>query len=321
MIVHTLDRRPSVLWRSLVAIDPASFSGIAHLPNPPSIVALLAPVTRRFAASPIVHLAPSHVVRASRVLLSSLVHPAPGTITPDVHLDRVLLTLACEILRECTDAGDLCDEDGSMEARLRALLHERHTDPELDVAQLARELHVSRRQLYRHAQEGEGIAALIASQRYQTARVTARSHHRRSRAARRILDLRAPARSVPRPRRRHPERASPAQWRSAPSRLGRPSRTAPHRTELTAPLPAPSRLCRDQEVSCLPGASRRGLRKLILSDGGDRYAAVAGEAPDGGRIGIRAPASSRAGDDLRRPGQFRAVVASGCTGGIPDRRA
>ena len=116
-----------------------------------SIVALLAPVTRRFAASPIVHLAPSHVVRASRVLLSSLVHPAPGTITPDVHLDRVLLTLACEILRECTDAGDLCDEDGSMEARLRALLHERHTDPELDVAQLARELHVSRRQLYRHA--------------------------------------------------------------------------------------------------------------------------------------------------------------------------
>ena len=170
MIVHTLDRRPSVLWRSLVAIDPASFSGIAHLPNPPSIVALLAPVTRRFAASPIVHLAPSHVVRASRVLLSSLVHPAPGTITPDVHLDRVLLTLACEILRECTDAGDLCDEDGSMEARLRALLHERHTDPELDVAQLARELHVSRRQLYRHGQDGEGIAALIASQRYQTAR-------------------------------------------------------------------------------------------------------------------------------------------------------
>ena len=177
MIVHTLERRPSVLWRSLIAIDPADFSGVARLPNPPRVVALLTPVTRRLTAAPIVYLGPSQVVRASRVLLSSLVNPPPGANRPDAHLDRVLITLTSEILRECTNTGELCSADNSIEAQLRTLLRERHTDPELDVAQIARELHVSRRQLYRHIQQGEGVATLIANHRYETAKSLLETRH------------------------------------------------------------------------------------------------------------------------------------------------
>lgn len=177
LIVHALEPRSSVLWRSLMAIDAGAFSAIAHSPGAPRVVAMLTPVTRRVTAPPIVHLAPSQIVRASRVLLSSLVNPPPGANAPDAHLDRLLIAVSCEILRACTSTGELCTEDTSIEARLRTLLHERHTDPELDVAQIARELHVSRRQLYRHTQEGEGIAALIANLRYDTARSLLETRH------------------------------------------------------------------------------------------------------------------------------------------------
>ena len=52
--------------------------------------------------------------------------------------------------------------------RLRRLIDARHRDPRVDVAWLARELHTSRRQLYR-AVNGTGVAALLSRRRVETA--------------------------------------------------------------------------------------------------------------------------------------------------------
>ncbi len=60
-------------------------------------------------------------------------------------------------------------------ARLFDLIEARHRDPRVDVAWLARELHTSRRHLYR-AVNGTGVAALLSHRRIETARALLIQH-------------------------------------------------------------------------------------------------------------------------------------------------
>ena len=64
------------------------------------------------------------------------------------------------------------DTSRSVRERTLQLVERRFADPDFAVADVARELHVSRRQLYRHfADSGESLAAVIAERRLEEVRI------------------------------------------------------------------------------------------------------------------------------------------------------
>lgn len=159
-----LDGARSVLLTGRGTIAPRSGGG--------SGLALATPLARVTSAllADVTELSDTPLVRASLALVTSLAEDfEPGEATGPRALDDALVNLVRGILDEHPRAAAPQSRDASLEVRVEALIEARHTDPRLDVVQLARELHTSRRQLYRHAGEG-GVAAMLAKRRVDTAR-------------------------------------------------------------------------------------------------------------------------------------------------------
>lgn len=134
-----------------------------------AVIAPLARVTSTLLA-PSTELLETPLVRASRALVTSIasdVRAGGAVVSP--ALDDVLMRLVRGIVDEHPRATAAQARDTTLDDRVSALIEARHTDPRLDVSQLARELHTSRRQLYRHVGEG-GVATLLSQRRVATAR-------------------------------------------------------------------------------------------------------------------------------------------------------
>jgi len=117
------------------------------------------------------------LVRASRPLIVSLLASrlAESSAESARAVDDVLLAVVRGILQENPQTAAPDSREATLAVRLSALIEARHSDPRLDVAQIARELHTSRRQLYRHV-DGAGVAALLTERRIETARDLLVSH-------------------------------------------------------------------------------------------------------------------------------------------------
>ncbi|MCH5641723.1 helix-turn-helix transcriptional regulator [Gordonia sp. ABSL49_1] len=75
------------------------------------------------------------------------------------------------LAQELYQTHRLDDTNRTVRARAQALIEQRFRDPEFAAPQLSRELHVSRRQMYRHfSAAGESLADLIANRRLQEVR-------------------------------------------------------------------------------------------------------------------------------------------------------
>lgn len=134
-----------------------------------ALAAPLAQVTNALLA-PSTELTASPLVRASRVFLESLSRHLPaGVSAGDRPVNDTLISLMRGIVGEQPHAIDQAASSSPLAARIVALIDVRHTDPRLDVASIARELHTSRRQLYRSS-GGAGIAAMLAQRRVDTAK-------------------------------------------------------------------------------------------------------------------------------------------------------
>lgn len=135
-------------------------------------LALAAPLARVTSAllADVTELSGTPLVRASRALLRSLSDDFEhGDAAGPRALDDALVNLVRGIVHEHPRAAAPQSREASLAVRIEALIEARHTDPRLDVVQLARELHTSRRQLYRQAGEG-GVATMLAQRRVATAR-------------------------------------------------------------------------------------------------------------------------------------------------------
>lgn len=150
--------------------------GPPHVMLPPQptgpFIAVVAPLARltRAALAPSTMLRETALVRASRQMLLSLLEDIPqrGILEPH-DIDEVLISLIRGVVRENPFVTAAGTTDAPLADRLAALIDARHGDPRLDVDSVARELHVSRRHLYRHVTGDDGIAALLAKRRVQTA--------------------------------------------------------------------------------------------------------------------------------------------------------
>lgn len=147
----------------------------AALPPPQSsgpFIAVAAPLARltHAALAPSTVLRETTLVRASRQLLLSLLEDIPqrGAVEPH-DVDEVLISLIRGVLHEHPSVTALTSAATPLADRLAALIDARHGDPRLDVDSVARELHVSRRHLYRHVTGDDGVAALLAKRRVETA--------------------------------------------------------------------------------------------------------------------------------------------------------
>ncbi|MFG2041374.1 helix-turn-helix domain-containing protein [Dactylosporangium sp. NPDC048998] len=180
LLVHRLDERDpgdpaagqprSLLVTHPRAVPPESRGG--------RTLALAAPLTRvtNAALAPATHLNQTPLVRASRSMMAGLLSDLDhGGRRFGLGVDDVLLSLLRGIVLEHPDASRTAPPEATMAARLRAFIEARHTDSRLDVAQVARELGISRRQLHRHAPAG-GVAAMLAERRLATARDLLAAH-------------------------------------------------------------------------------------------------------------------------------------------------
>ncbi|MFB8387593.1 helix-turn-helix domain-containing protein [Microbacterium sp. NPDC055910] len=150
-----------------------------RIPAPPRahIVALAVPLVCVTGSSlaPVTQLSETALVRASRALLESLARDLPsGEAASSRSLDDALVSLLRGILQEHPRTAAATSHEATFRARLAAVVDARHTDPRLDVVQLAHELHVSRRQLYRYADSG--VAAMLALRRVHTAQKLLAAH-------------------------------------------------------------------------------------------------------------------------------------------------
>ena len=108
------------------------------------------------------------LVRSSRRLLLDLASaPAPGA--PSAALEDWLVALMQGVVRENPSVMAGVRREGVVPQEITAMIEARHTDSTFDVAAMAQALHISRRQLYRYAPEGSGLAALLAQRRIDTA--------------------------------------------------------------------------------------------------------------------------------------------------------
>ena len=144
------------------------------VPSRPSgpFIAVVAPLARltRAPLAPSTILRETALVRASRQMLLSLLEDIPqrGVVEPH-DVDEVLISLIRGIVRENPFVTAPSAADAPLADRLAALIDARHGDPRLDVDSVARELHVSRRHLYRHVTGDDGVAVLLAKRRVETA--------------------------------------------------------------------------------------------------------------------------------------------------------
>lgn len=91
----------------------------------------------------------------------------PGTTS--AALEDWLVALVQGVVRENPSVIAGVRREGVVPQEISAMIEARHTDPTFDVAAVAHALHISRRQLYRYAPEGSGLAALLAQRRIETA--------------------------------------------------------------------------------------------------------------------------------------------------------
>lgn len=118
-------------------------------------------------APALIELPGTPLVRASRSMLRSLRRERmlPQHADPE-GVEHVLLSLLRAVVHEHVRPEPA--DERSVAALLETFIDEHHRDPLLDVDTIARELHFSRRQLYRFAR-GEGVAAMLAERRVTTA--------------------------------------------------------------------------------------------------------------------------------------------------------
>lgn len=108
------------------------------------------------------------LVRSSRRLLLDLAS-APASASPSAALEDWLVGLFQGVVRENPGVIAGVRREGVVPQEITAMIEARHTDPAFDVAAMAQSLHISRRQLYRYAPEGVGLATLLAQRRLDTA--------------------------------------------------------------------------------------------------------------------------------------------------------
>lgn len=134
-------------------------------------IALAAPLARVSGAllAPVVELTQSPLVSACRELLERLDRdPAQRDVPELASLEDALISLLRAILSEYPLSADPTSQRLPLAERVELLIELRHTDSRLDVARIARELHTSRRQLYRHSGDA-GIAEMLSGRRVETA--------------------------------------------------------------------------------------------------------------------------------------------------------
>lgn len=134
-------------------------------------VALAAPLARVAGErlSSVTELTPTPLVGASRVLLERLERYLPSNeLEHAIPLEDALVSLLRGILTEHPESVDPTSHAAPLGTRVALLIELRHTDPRLDVARIARELHTSRRHLYRHSGDA-GIATMLSRRRVETA--------------------------------------------------------------------------------------------------------------------------------------------------------
>lgn len=143
------------------------------LPEDAAAIALTTPLARVSTSllAPVTPLSETPLVRASRVLLERLSTDLPaGDASAPRAVDDVLINVVRGILLEHPHSAAADSRDATLGVRVTNLIDARHTDSRLDVSRIARELHTSRRQLYRHAGDDDGgVAAVLARRRVATA--------------------------------------------------------------------------------------------------------------------------------------------------------
>lgn len=166
------DRRSAArtsVHRSVLLVGRPTRSSEAGHATGVAVAAPLARVTSVLLESA-TELTETPLVRASRALVASLASEV-RTLgdRPSPALDNALVSIVRGIVDEHPQATSAESRERTLDLQVAAVIEARHTDPRLDVGQLARELHTSRRQLYRHVGEG-GVATLLAQRRIATAK-------------------------------------------------------------------------------------------------------------------------------------------------------
>lgn len=134
------------------------------------VIALAVPKARlgRSRLAPVTELDDTPLLRAGQALLKSLAADlAHGDVLGVPEFDDLLVSLVRGVVQRHPVTDQRAAADAVMRQRLTDLIEARYTDPSLDVARIARELFVSRRQLYRHTPDGVGH--LLARRRVEAA--------------------------------------------------------------------------------------------------------------------------------------------------------
>lgn len=175
LLLHGRKRRTHA---SLVLGDLSRGSDLSALVDADGHAVALAAPLARVAGDPlssVTELAPTPLVGASRVLLERLErHFLSHDLAHAVPLEDALVSLLRAILTEHPESVDPTSHAAPLGTRVELLIELRHTDPRLDVAHIARELHTSRRHLYRHSGDA-GIATMLSRRRVETAQALLRS--------------------------------------------------------------------------------------------------------------------------------------------------
>lgn len=144
----------------------------AHLPIPgdTSAVALVLDraLLRPAVSQTAVELRPTSLLRASRSFVESLESDARrGPGSEPLAASDLVASVVRAVVGEQSGARPPASGRPRLE-QLEVLIELRHRDPDVTVDSLARELFLSRRQLYRLV-EGEGVAAMLSARRVATA--------------------------------------------------------------------------------------------------------------------------------------------------------
>lgn len=161
---------------SLMAVPPARLP----IASDAMVVALMVPhaLVSKTLLAPLTALRETPLLRASRSLLLNLAadQATRRDGTGMRGIEEILISIVRGILKENPHVVAPDSPAASLEVRLAALIEARHTDPNLDVLQLARELHTSRRQLYRHVPAAGGVAEMLTLRRIRTAKLLLQNH-------------------------------------------------------------------------------------------------------------------------------------------------
>jgi len=117
------------------------------------------------------------LVRAVTTFLRRLAHADSGADAASAAAQSAAVNLVKAVLaQEIYRTHRLDDANRTVRARALALIEQRFRDPKFAAPQLSAELHVSRRQMYRHfSAAGESLADLIAKRRLEEVRSVLRA--------------------------------------------------------------------------------------------------------------------------------------------------